>query len=282
MMDYFNKFKRDRLTVSEMSKLRNISIDTLKHYDRIGLLKPAYVNPQNQYRYYSAAQYDIIGLIIELRQLGMSLKDIKKYIENRNLANSLQLMEEKGAELKIRVKELAELSDLIQKKIQLIKESQNRAALQELIIEKVFPKRYAFTFFRNVKDDIEGACAALELEQTLHSKAPTIAAAKLGAFIPEKELSIQCQQDTFVNFIFIPEDEINAYETVIEIPNGKYLCSRYFGTLWQRRHQLNQMLNYINSNGLTVIGDGLQINIIDETVTENENEFVFEIQIPIA
>lgn len=280
-MDYFNKFKRDRLTISEMSKLRNISIDTLKHYDRIGLLKPAYVNPQNQYRYYSAAQYDIIGLIIELRQLGMSLKDIKKYIENRNLANSLQLMEEKGAELKIHIKELTELSDLIQKKIQMIKESQDITMSQGLIAEKVFPKRYAFTFFRNIKDDIEGACAALELEQTLNSKAPTIAAAKLGAFIPREELTPQCQQETFVNFIFIPEDEIDSYETVVEIPDGKYICSRYFGTLWQRRQRLNQMLNYIKSNNLTPAGDGLQINIIDETVTEDVNEFVFEIQIPI-
>lgn len=280
-MDYFDKLKKDRLTVSEMSKLRNIPIDTLKHYDRIGLLKPNYVNPQNQYRYYSATQYDIIGLIIELRQLGMSLPDIKKYIENRNLANSLQLMEEKGEELKIHIQELTELSDLIQKKIQLIRESQNQDTMQARIVEKSFGKRYAFSFFRNVKDDIEGACAALELEQTLTSKAPTIAAEKLGVFIPKEELTLLPCQDTFVNFIFIPENEVHTYETVIEIPAGTYICSRYFGSLWQRRECLNQVLTFIEEHHLTVAGSGVQVNIIDETITENENEFVFEIQIPV-
>ena len=47
------------MRIGELSKSFQISIDTLRYYDRIGLLKP-YVDPTNNYRYYSAEQCHII------------------------------------------------------------------------------------------------------------------------------------------------------------------------------------------------------------------------------
>ena len=39
------------ISITEMAKLRNISTETLRHYDRIGLLKPVYVDPKTGYRF---------------------------------------------------------------------------------------------------------------------------------------------------------------------------------------------------------------------------------------
>lgn len=40
------------ISITEMARLRNITTETLRHYDRIGLLKPDYLD-KNHVRYYS-------------------------------------------------------------------------------------------------------------------------------------------------------------------------------------------------------------------------------------
>lgn len=42
---------KDLLSIGEISKICQVSVKTLRHYDRIDLVKPVYVNPVNQYRY---------------------------------------------------------------------------------------------------------------------------------------------------------------------------------------------------------------------------------------
>lgn len=55
---------KDKLTIGEFAKLRNITTETLRHYDRIGLVKPVKVDPDTGYRYYSILQYEKIGTIM--------------------------------------------------------------------------------------------------------------------------------------------------------------------------------------------------------------------------
>lgn len=44
---------KDRYTISEMARFFNVSSQTLRYYDKIGLYRPAVVNRENGYRYYS-------------------------------------------------------------------------------------------------------------------------------------------------------------------------------------------------------------------------------------
>jgi len=50
-------------TIGEISKLYTLSIQTLRHYDKIGLLSPAYTNHEIGYRYYSMKQFMKIDFI---------------------------------------------------------------------------------------------------------------------------------------------------------------------------------------------------------------------------
>ena len=42
----------DYLSITELAKLRKVSSETLRYYDRINLLKPEYIDPETRYRYY--------------------------------------------------------------------------------------------------------------------------------------------------------------------------------------------------------------------------------------
>lgn len=62
-------------TIKQLAKISGVSTRTLRFYDEIGLLKPAYYG-ENQYRYYQEEQLLILQQILFYRELDFSLKDI--------------------------------------------------------------------------------------------------------------------------------------------------------------------------------------------------------------
>ena len=82
----------DLLSISQLAKLRGLTTETLRHYDRIGLFSPIYIDPETNYRYYSILQYEQLGTIKELRQLGFSLEEIKDFFHNRCVEHSLEIL----------------------------------------------------------------------------------------------------------------------------------------------------------------------------------------------
>ncbi|WOO86485.1 MerR family transcriptional regulator [Mollicutes bacterium LVI A0039] len=70
--------------VGEFSKLTNVTVRTLHHYDEVGLIRPIYTDNNTKYRYYSAKQIERINEIKALQQIGFSLVDIKEIINGDN------------------------------------------------------------------------------------------------------------------------------------------------------------------------------------------------------
>src|SRR3990167_5190709 len=68
-------------TVKKLAKLSGVSIRTLRFYDEIGLLKPAYYG-DNNYRYYEEAQLLMLQQILFFRELGFQLSDIQRIISS--------------------------------------------------------------------------------------------------------------------------------------------------------------------------------------------------------
>src|SRR5699024_2260490 len=68
-------------TVSELAKISGISSRTLRHYDQIGLLKPAEVN-KTGYRIYQQKDLDLLQKILFYREIDMSLEDLKKILHD--------------------------------------------------------------------------------------------------------------------------------------------------------------------------------------------------------
>lgn len=63
------------------SKINRVSAKTLRHYDEIGLLKPEYIDRESGYRYYSGAQLPRLHRILALKQLGLTLEEIRRVLE---------------------------------------------------------------------------------------------------------------------------------------------------------------------------------------------------------
>ena len=72
-----------RFTAGEIAKLSGLSKQTILFYDKKGILKPDYVDPDNGYRYYSADQLDFLDNISMLKEIGLSLDEIRTFMDQR-------------------------------------------------------------------------------------------------------------------------------------------------------------------------------------------------------
>lgn len=70
--------KESYYSIGEVSKLANVSIKALRYYDKIDLFKPAYVDPDTSYRYYTDSQLVHLDLIKSLKYIGTPLEEMKK------------------------------------------------------------------------------------------------------------------------------------------------------------------------------------------------------------
>ncbi len=68
-----------RYTVKKLAQLSGVSARTLRFYDEIGLLKPAFYG-DNQYRYYEEEQLLMLQQILFFRELGFPLSDIQRIL----------------------------------------------------------------------------------------------------------------------------------------------------------------------------------------------------------
>ena len=77
--------QRDKLlTIGQFAAMHGINKKTLMWYDEIGLFKPAAINPENGYRCYSYHQSPILETILLLRELNVSLDEIREFMKNRS------------------------------------------------------------------------------------------------------------------------------------------------------------------------------------------------------
>jgi DNA-binding transcriptional MerR regulator len=70
------------LQIGDFSKLAQVSIKALRYYDQIGLLKPTRVDDFTNFRYYSVAQLPRLNRIIALKEIGFSLEQIARLIDD--------------------------------------------------------------------------------------------------------------------------------------------------------------------------------------------------------
>ncbi|HTU76606.1 MAG TPA: MerR family transcriptional regulator [Trebonia sp.] len=68
-------------SIGEFAQLGGVSIRTLRHYDEIGLLRPAFVNPETGYRGYQAVQLRQLNRVIALKELGLSLTQARQLVD---------------------------------------------------------------------------------------------------------------------------------------------------------------------------------------------------------
>lgn len=120
-------------TPGELAKLLGISKQLLLYYDKNDIFSPEFVD-ENGYRFYVLSQYFTLQIIISLRKLNVSLKEIKAYLKNKDINLLKEIYRNKQQEYKKQIEELLYLEKTMQQKIAFLNDIQN-LPLNQILLE---------------------------------------------------------------------------------------------------------------------------------------------------
>ncbi|HIC2865849.1 TPA: MerR family transcriptional regulator [Citrobacter freundii] len=124
------------------SKICRVTIKTLHYYNEIGLLVPAYINPENGYRFYSSDQLMKFHQIASLRQLGFTITEIVTLTQDEH---SSHIIEQRRLELQKQIRDMDDMLSRINHYLQHKKKErimQYQAVLKEIPECIVYFKRF--------------------------------------------------------------------------------------------------------------------------------------------
>lgn len=140
-----NKMK---FKIGEFSKLCQVTVKTLRHYEEIGLMIPVEVDEWTGYRYYDISQLRCMSRIVYLKQLGFSLEEISELFADGKEFPDAEL-------LKVKIERCKnEIEHLIWRQTELAK-LENLLHKQENVMEKVFKKSLPSRIFATHRRKID-------------------------------------------------------------------------------------------------------------------------------
>lgn len=267
---------KDLFTVGEIATLFNINKKTLRYYDEIDLFKPSYIDPKNNYRYYTSSQFEKLNTIIYLKNIRIPLDTIKCHLENKSINNTINLFEIQEDIIEKKIEELKIIQNKVKNRINKIKDSIDYDKLDK-IMELYFDERTIVILKEKVNTNKDLELSIRKLENKANEKS-SIFLGEVGVSISKENLKNKLFKEYDSTFIFVENKNYNN-EILKILPKGKYVCIRFNGLHESADIYYKKLLNYINENNYEVLADSVEITLIDTGLTTDTSEFITEIQI---
>ena len=268
--------KSKLLTIGQFADMHGINKKTLMWYDEIGLFPPAFVNPENGYRYYSYHQSPILETILMLRELDVSVAEIQEFMKNRSAASLKVLLDEKITDLDRSITHLKAVRKT------LCNHRQNMVTLLTMdlseisLIEK--KERHLVTVDINRETSFEKEVEMITAE-TRKYQLRRLHDASYGTMISVDDLHLGNYDNYSKLFIEIP---FPIKKTGLHIqPGGKYLRAFHKGGWSSIPQTYQKIMDYADAHGLTLSGFSYEMGI-NENVIDRIEDYIFQIEIPAA
>ena len=268
------KEKNTLFTIGQFAALHEINKKTLMWYDEIGLLKPACIK-ENGYRYYSYQQSAELETILMLRELNVSLEEIRKFMRNRTVDNFECLLQEKITELNQTISHLKSIQKV------LVNHQKDMETLHSLDLSAItlIEKQSHYLVSVDVTADLP---FEKEIEQVISEakkyQLRRLHDASYGAMIPVDNLYEKKFSEYTALYIEMPYP-VSKKGLHLQ-PAGTYLRAFCQGNWDKLSNRYKEILAYANKQGLTLHGYAYEIGI-NELVIDNMNDYITQIEIPV-
>lgn len=271
--------EKTKLKIGVFSKMMQLTVKTLRHYEQKGLLLPSEVDKWTGYRYYSIEQMQRLNTIRHLQRLGFTLDEIKKLCEEDEQSPSIEQLKEKIEETEHQIKMLTErrsqLHQMVntQKRIKTMEKfsieslpeiivATHRAtisgypALGTLCVETIGPEMQRL----GCKCSYPGYCFTID-----HNK-------EYNASNIDIEYCEQVEEMT-------TESEIIKFKRLEAVP--KALCMKHIGPYERFHESFTEAFAYMEEHGYKIAGP-IRTSYIDGVWNrEDPEQWLSLIQIPI-
>lgn len=279
------------LRIGEFSKLCGLSADTLYHYEKQKILIPMYVDKFTGYRYYDASQIVTVNKILALKDAGFSLIEISNLIKDETSVQLLlKMLENKAQLLESTLEEESNRLERLHTNIFLIKNG-GIPQMNEIIIKTVEPILVASTrkvfakksFNENLKQMWPTVNNYIN-EKGIKRTIPCLMLYHSGWW-DMKQWEIIYDEQTLDVEVVEPVTkyfEGNGEVQVYELPKiEKMACIVHHGSFSMIGKTFDTLFEWIRQNNYVSYGPIREIYHKGDWVTDNPNEYITELQIPI-
>ena len=270
---------KPKILIGEMAKLHNISAQTLRYYDNIGLFKPLYKDEENNYRYYGVEQFAHLDSILFLKRLGVSLDDIQKYFNSRNLDSILLLLEDKERLINKEIKLLQERSKSVQQKLKLIHEYRKDDNLNQCTLKFIQERKIIYLDFYKSRDIVEFEYGLKELSSVVKDELCLFNG--IISIVVDKNDLKNNTYDQWKGLALIFEHDVADSSNFQTLPEGNYAAITFMGSYEQGHMSFHKLNEWIKHQKFEIAGDGIALTITDAAFSNFESEYITEIQIPV-
>lgn len=265
-------------SIGEMAKLYNISVETLRHYDRFDLLKPDYINEKTGYRYYSIKSFLKMDLIKRCKAIGLSLDEIKEIIDQyTSLESVLRIIKNQKEMIDNKIVELNEIKNSIVSLENSIEEALDLGINKPFIKynqERVL-KVYNYTGRYTGEFQIKLRKSLLDLETKYSRQIPKV------AFKISYDDMMETNEIIYKKTMIQVDDELENKDEIIVLQEGSYATVYFDDDFYDNKKYYDILIEYINKNNLKTIGDFYEIYDITRVGNDGEEKSLAKIQILI-
>lgn len=271
--------KHELFQIGDVAKMFHLSVGSLRHYEKIGLLQPEYIDKETGYRYYSTRQFECLNTIRYLRVLDMPLPQVADFLKNRDIDKIREMLRKQKETVIRKQKDLQIIERKINNRLQQLEDALSSEFNTVRIIQT---ESRRITWIRNNLSitsylDLETSIRQLEEQQ----KDAVVFLGKVGVGIAKEQLQKK-QYDSY-DMVFLLLDKEDSYQgTVVELPGETCVSIRFCGSHNDAPVYYRKLDEFISNHKLTITGFSKEITMIDYGITNDTSQFVTEIQIPIT
>ena len=266
---------KDLFSIGELAKLQNISRQTLIFYDKIGLFCPAYIDPENGYRYYSINQLDNLDAICIMKKIGFSLNEIKENMKSFTSDRSIVALRKQLSSINQQIEELELIKSRVEHRLNQIERSMDifergdqvlvgDVDSQSILIQDV-PAPYTLEMVSIVTKECFVRAAKERLPIFFQS----------GVIVPYQNILQGIY--TEASHAFLSIEKSDHIDGVIELPQGRCVYTYHTGDYLSIGTSYQRILDYCQTHHLTIISNSYEFAMNDYLSTANENEYITKI-----
>ena len=271
--------------IGEFSKIAQVAGSQLRYYDEIGLLKPAKIDEWTGYRYYSAQQIPELNRILALREMGLSLDQIRRMLNEAIAGDEIRgMFALRKAQVEQSIQEDILRLRMIEARLKQLDEGDEQPAAK--IVVKTVPAQH----YLSLREKLSSFGVAAQLMAVMNKAIPAkLGSKRVGQFVAilHDEMYGEPQIDLEMGFVMndpvadlfqlsaertmrlstLPPVETMVTSVRLGLPQTSHLCRA-------------SMANWVETNGYEFAGKGREIFLVPP-VPGREAETVLEIQFPV-
>lgn len=271
-----------KMTIGQMAKLNHISEQTLRLYDREGLLSPLYRDEKNGYRYYDIRQSAQLDTIQYMKALGMPLKEIRTHMKQWDMGRVRQLLRQNRDAIDERIRELNLQKRAIERTLDSYERYESAPPDGAIVLEYISKRQMYVTsasvnFYDYDIAEYEKILRNLKEDMAAHEISPFYFA-NAGTILRRENFMKRHLYSTEV-FVFVDREYVEE-DLITVIPASPYLCI-YCDRFEKEKEYIDRLLAAIEEKHYTVTGDYICEVIVEMPLDFTERAMFLRLQVPI-